>query len=63
VSDAPSVSGATCAHVQTSIGLERSGSRLNPKVCLVERCLCCLTELDRKKLTRGERGPDRSEGR
>jgi hypothetical protein len=53
MSDAPTVSGATCAHAHAAIGVERSGSRLSPKVFFVERCLDCSAELDRKKATRG----------
>jgi hypothetical protein len=63
VSDAPSVPAPACAHVETCVGLERTGSRLNPTVALVERCMCCAHEIDRKKLTRGQQGPDRRDGK
>jgi hypothetical protein len=42
-----------CKHPESSVGMERSGSRLHPKVYLVERCCECARELDRKSMSRG----------
>lgn len=61
VSDVPSVAGPQCAHAHSSIGIERSGSRLAQVVYLVERCTDCVQELARKKATRGYDSPGRRE--
>lgn len=44
---------AECRHPYANISIERNGSRLHPSVWLVERCLDCNKELDRKKAPRG----------
>lgn len=38
-----------CAHRVATLVFERSGTRLRPKVFMVERCMDCNQELDRKR--------------
>ena len=38
-----------CRHQTATIVFERSGTRLHAKVFMVERCIDCAKELDRKR--------------
>lgn len=43
----------SCAHNTHVLKIERSGPRLHPLVHLVDRCMDCDMEFDRKKAGRG----------
>jgi hypothetical protein len=38
-----------CCHQVATLAFERTGTRLHPRVFMVERCIDCAKELDRKK--------------
>lgn len=53
MSDAPSVTRASCPHATATVVFSRSGTRLRPIIAMLEVCLDCGKELDRKKVNRG----------
>jgi hypothetical protein len=40
-----------CPHAAATLAFERSGTRLHPKVFMIERCTDCAKELDRKRFS------------
>lgn len=49
------VAGAKCPHAMSTIAFQRTGTRLHPVVLMIEYCIDCAAELDRKRISRGER--------
>lgn len=43
---------ATCNHQTATLVFERNGTRLHPNIWMVERCMDCDQELDRRKVSR-----------
>lgn len=41
-----------CEHQTATLVFERNGTRLHPNIWMVERCLDCNHELDRRKVSR-----------
>jgi prophage tail gpP-like protein len=41
-----------CEHQTATLVFERNGTRLHPNIWMVERCLDCNQELDRRKVSR-----------
>jgi hypothetical protein len=41
-----------CEHQMATLVFERNGTRLHPNIWMVERCLDCNQELDRRKVSR-----------
>ncbi len=41
-----------CKHQTATLVFERSGTRLHPNIWMVERCMDCNAELDRRKVSR-----------
>ena len=52
--DASSVAMHGCPHAMSTVTFSRWGTRLHPEVWLIEVCLTCHAELDRKRMSRGE---------
>lgn len=42
----------SCMHLTHVVVLKRVGTRLKPALFMVEECMDCQTEFDRKKVTR-----------
>lgn len=41
-----------CMHFTHVVVMRREGSKVNPKIFMVEECMDCQTEFDRKKVSR-----------
>lgn len=52
----------SCQHAESTLKFERGGTKLRPKAWMVEVCIQCAQEIDRKSIARSWDGAGRKGG-